>query len=90
MKYLVKVNTCYEGCEQIYRIETDNIENVSSLAKDIAYDNFIESGSYDALVEDYEGVLVEDQLYDLIEESYWYSIDEFKGTNNEWEMYEDL
>lgn len=89
MKYLINIWTEYAGSEEIYKIEADNIDKVYPLAADRAYENFIESGSYDAVIEDNPD-LTEDQMYTLLDDSYHYSVEEFKGTEEEWNKYEDL
>ena len=89
MKYLINIWTEYAGSEITCRVEEDTIDEVYSLAANRAYEHFIESGGYDTIIEDNPD-LTEDQLAELIDDSYHYSVEGFKGIEEEWNEYEDL
>lgn len=89
MKYLVNVWTEYAGSEATYKVEANSIEEVYPQAEDKAYYFSIECNLAEDIASDYPE-LPEDELTDIIDNSYHYSVDEFNGTDEEWELYEDL
>lgn len=89
MRFLVNVWTEYAGSEATYKVEANSIEEVYPQAEDKAYEHSIELGLSEDVENDYPD-LSEDELIDIIDDSYHYSVDEFNGTDGEWELYEDL
>lgn len=89
MRFLVNVWTEYAGSEATYKVEANSIEEVYSQAEDKAYEHSIELGLSEDVESDYPD-LSEDELIDIIDDSYHYSVSKFEGTDGEWELYEDL
>ena len=89
MRFLVNVWTEYAGSEATYKVEANSIEEVYPQAEDRAYEFSIECSLEEDIENDYPD-LSEDELTDMIDNSYHYSVNEFEGTDGEWELYEDL
>lgn len=89
MRFLVNVWTEYAGSEATYKVEANSIEEVYPQAEDKAYEHSIELGLSEDVESDYPD-LSEDELIDIIDDSYHYSVSKFEGTDGEWELYEDL
>lgn len=89
MRYLVNVGTEYAGSDKFYKIQSDDIKLVTSLAEERALENGIETGLQEDIEYDNPN-LTEEELTELFDQSYYYHINEFDGTEEEWELYEDL
>lgn len=89
MRYLINVGTEYAGSDKFYKIQSDDIKLVISLAEERAFENGIETGLQEDIECDNPN-LTEEESTKLFDQSYYYHIDEFDGTEEEWNEYEDL
>lgn len=95
-KFLITVGTDWYDEEQSYRIEAESERDIEDLAEEIAYENWEQYGHLEDIAEelgydvenmtDVDWDYVWDQVY---QNPSWYSsIDEFEGTEEEWNNYE--
>ena len=94
-RFLIHVETEWVGTEEIYRAEAESREDLYEIAEQLALENFLACGFEETIAEEYgydPDKMTDDdwnELWDTIDESEYYSwtIEEFKGTNEEWEEY---
>lgn len=98
-KYLIHVSTNWCGMNNSYAIETDSkIEDLQHIAQELAFDNFSSFGC-DALVmeelfpeveeEDYTNEMWD--AYNEVEGEYYsYNIEEFEGSDEEFDEYDKI
>ena len=99
-KYLITCQTCFCGCDAEFGIESDDIVAVEEFADQLAYENFYFTFdcAADALSDD--GYAVDEMSDDEFEEActkmdedggYWWSVvEEFTGTEEEWNNLEKV
>lgn len=95
-KYLIGVNTNWCGMDTSYAAicEEDKIDFLESLATNLAYDNFYAYGCdqllLDEICEDSDNPTDEEleELYSIESDKYGYNIEEFEGSNEEFNEYE--
>lgn len=94
-KFLIHVSTNWVGMDEVFRAEANSELELEDLAAELAYDNF-ESYGCERYVAEELGYDPEDMtsdewdaVYDEIksENYYDYYIEEFTGTEEEWEEY---
>ena len=94
-RFLIYVDTKWVGTDETYRAEAESEEDLYELARQLAYENFQQCGSEESIAEEYNydpDIMTDsdwDELWDVVNESEYYSwtIEEFKGTDEEWEEY---
>ena len=94
-RFLIHVETEWVGTEEIYRAEAESREDLYEIAEQLALENFLSCGFEETIAEEHgydPDKMTDDdwnELWDTIDESEYYSwtIEEFKGTNEEWEEY---
>ena len=91
-RYLVHCKTYFCGGDNTYAIELDNHQVVDNYAYDIAYDNFFSYFGVDDIAEhEYLDIDNPDDLEkceELIDDYIDYEVEEFIGTDEEWNTYE--
>ena len=95
-KFLITVSTDWCGEDQSYRIEAESEHDIEELADEIAYDNWEQYNHLDDIATElgYDVENMTDVDWDYVwDQSYanpsWYSsIEEFEGTEEEWNNYE--
>lgn len=95
-RFLITCDTYWCGTETIYRAEANSELELEDIAEQLAYDNFYEyfdeKDIFDAEGYSYDEMTNAEieEAYDYIDESgyYWSNIEEFDGTDEEWENYE--
>lgn len=94
-KFLILCDTAWCGTEATYRAEANSELELSDIAEQLAYDNFQQYG-YDSYILEDEGYNPDemsqeelDEVWSHIDETeyYWSNIEEFYGTDEEWEDY---
>lgn len=92
MKYLVHCKTYFCGGDTIYAIEADDVDDVDTIAYELAYDNFFSYFGVDDIAEneglDYEDEDVLESCEELIDGYISYEVEEFTGDEKEWNSYE--
>lgn len=91
-RFLITVGTAFRKSENLFRAIAENEFNLEDLANQLAYNNFISYGFDNEIAIDngYDpSEMTEsdwDELWDFVDESeyYYYSIELFSGTNEEW------
>ena len=94
-RFLIHVETEWVGTEEIYRAEAESREDLYEIAEQLALENFLACRFEETIAEEHgydPDKMTDDdwnELWDTIDESEYYSwtIEEFKGTNEEWEEY---
>ena len=94
-RFLIHVETEWVGTDETYRAEAESREDLYEIAEQLALENFLACGFEETIAEErgYDPDKMTDddwnELWDTIDESEYYSwtIEEFKGTNEEWEEY---
>lgn len=94
-RFLIHVETEWVGTEEIYRAEAESREDLYEIAEQLALENFLACGFEETIAEEhnYDPDMMTDsdwdELWDIVDESEYYSwtIEEFKGTDEEWEEY---
>lgn len=95
-KFLITVSTDWCGENQSYRIEAESEHDIEELAEEIAYDNWEQYDHLEDIAEElgYDVENMTDVDWDYVwDQAYqnpsWYSsIEEFEGTEEEWNRYE--
>ena len=91
IKYIIHTDTIWCGMDNDYYIECNSNE-IDSIAQYIAYENFIDYGGKEDLLDELnidknEDEQIDDwsdEYSDAEQETFSYTIEEFKGTNEEW------
>ena len=94
-RFLIHVETEWVGTEEIYRAEAESKEDLYEIAEQLALENLRACGFEEPIAEEhnYDPDMMTDrdwdELWDIVDESEYYSwtIEEFKGTDEEWEEY---
>ena len=94
-RFLIHVETEWVGTEETYRAEAESREDLYEIAEQLALENFLACGFEETIAEEHgydPDKMIDDdwnELWNTIDESEYYSwtIEEFKGTNEEWEEY---
>lgn len=94
-RFLIHVETEWVGTDEIYRAEAESREDLYEIAEQLALENFLACGFEETIAEEhnYDPDMMTDsdwdELWDIVDESEYYSwtIEEFKGTDEEWEEY---
>lgn len=91
-RYLIHVGTNWVGTDNTYRIEAESEDDLDSMAYDLSYDNFLCYCSVTDIAEA-EGLDTEDpdvleQCEEKIEDYISWDVEEFNGTEEEWNGYE--
>ena len=94
-RFLIHVDTEWVGTEETYRAEAESKEDLYKIAEQLALENFQECGFEETIAEEHNydpDIMTDsdwDELWDVVNESEYYSwtIEEFKGTDEEWEEY---
>lgn len=94
-RFLIHVDTEWVGTDETYRAEAESREDLYEIAEQLALENFLVCGFEETIAEEHgydPDKMTDDdwnELWDTIDESEYYSwtIEEFKGTNEEWEEY---
>ena len=94
-RFLIHVETEWVGTDETYRAEAESREDLYEIAEQLALENFLACGFEETIAEErgYDPDKMTDddwnELWDIVDESEYYSwtIEEFKGTNEEWEEY---
>ena len=94
-KYLITCQTCFCGCDEEYGIEHEDLLEVENITQQLAHDNFYYTHgcANDALSDDgYDLDEMSEEEYDdacikMDEDGgYWWStVEEFTGTEEEWQ-----
>lgn len=91
-RYLVHCKTAFCGGDNTYAIELDDYQIVDNYAYDLAYDNFFAYFGVDDIAEneglDYDDPDVLESCEELIDGYIDYDVEEFTGTDEEWNTYE--
>lgn len=94
-RFLIHVDTEWVGTDETYRAEAESEEDLYELAIQLAYENYQQYGFEESIAEEYNydpDMMTDsdwEELWDIVDESKYYSwvIEEFKGTDEEWEEY---
>lgn len=94
-RFLIHVNTNWCGMDDIYRAVASSEVELWDLAEELAYQNFQSYGPDEDIARDqgYDPDEMSeedwDEMWEIVDESNYYSnsIEEFKGTDEEWEEY---
>lgn len=94
-RFLIHVETEWVGTDETYRAEAESREDLYEIAEQLALENFLACGFEETIAEEhnYDPDMMTDsdwdELWDIVDESEYYSwtIEEFKGTDEEWEEY---
>lgn len=94
-RFLIHVETEWVGTDETYRAEAESREDLYEIAEQLALENFLACGFEETIAEEhnYDPDMMTDsdwdKLWDIVDESEYYSwtIEEFKGTDEEWEEY---
>ena len=94
-RFLIHVETEWVGTDETYRAEAESKEDLYEIAEQLALENFLACGFEETIAEEhnYDPDMMTDsdwdELWDIVDESEYYSwtIEEFKGTDEEWEEY---
>lgn len=94
-RFLIHCSTAWCGMDNTFRAIANNEEDLYDLAEELAYDNF---ESYDlweevAKEEGYDPETMTEEEWDILRDEtdkfnyYGYNIEEFTGSEEEWEDY---
>ena len=89
IKYIIHTDTIWCGMDNDYYIECDSSE-IENHAQYIAYENFLECGGKEDLLDELNADRNEelddwsDEYSDAEQEAFSYTIEEFNGTIEEW------
>ena len=94
-RFLIHVETEWVGTDETYRAEAESREDLYEIAEQLALENLLACGFEETIAEEhnYDPDMMTDsdwdELWDIVDESEYYSwtIEEFKGTDEEWEEY---
>ena len=97
-RFLIRIETHWCGEDRIYRDEAEFDSDLYTKAECLAYNNFIDFGGPEGVLEDMFGFLDDNKeeyesweieaAEDVHGEYYSYTIEEFEGEDEEWEWYE--
>lgn len=94
-RFLIHVDTEWVGTDETYRVEAESEEDLYERAEQLALENLLTYGFEETIAEEHgydPDKMTDDdwnELQNIIDESKYYSwvIEEFKGTDEEWEEY---
>lgn len=94
-RFLIHVSTYWCGMDDTFRAVAEEEVELWDFAEELAYQNFLSYGLETEIAEDQGYDLDEmspedwDKMWDTVDESTYYShsIEEFDGTDEEWEEY---
>ena len=94
-RFLIHVETEWVGTDETYRAEAESREDLYEIAEQLALENLQACGFEETIAgeHNYDPDMMTDsdwdELWDIVDESEYYSwtIEEFKGTDKEWEEY---
>lgn len=94
-RFLIHADTEWVGTDEIYRAEAESEEDLYERAEQLALENLLACGFEETIAEEHgydPDKMTDDdwnELQNIIDESKYYSwvIEEFKGTDEEWEEY---
>lgn len=90
-RYLIHCQTIWCGCYDDYAAEAENEFYLDDIAEELAYNTFLKYGCEEDMIEDagFDPDTITDEELESIDEAdyYWYDIEEFEGTDEEWESY---
>lgn len=95
-KFIITVDTNWCGTKQTYGAVAEDKEDLYDLASELAYVNFQSFGFDSQLLEDFYPDVEKytDEMYDHIceieGEYYNWDVEEFKGTDEEWDELEKI
>ena len=99
-RYLIHVDTAWCGMDNSYAIETDSkIEDLQYVAQELAFDNFSSFGCELYVMEELFPEVENEEdytdemwdTYNKVEaEYYYYNIDEFEGSDEEFDEYDKI
>jgi hypothetical protein len=90
-RYLIHCQTAWCGCYEDYAAEAENEFDLDDTAEELAYNTFVDYGCEEDMIEDagFDPDTITDEERESIDEAayYWYDIEEFEGSEEEWESY---
>ena len=98
-RYLVHVSTAWCGMDNSYALETDSeIDELLDDIQTVAYDNFQSFGCDEYVMEElFPGISSEDYTDEMLDayndaesEYYFFNIEDFEGSDEEFNEYEKL